>query len=122
MKLMRIDIVEHQRLECEKQESEKRNLYLKKIRLESAINQRQNSQDYTKIEMIVKQQVNKVLQNGQQLLKLAFESISESLLKDPFRLQSFSSMPCQLYLPFLALSIHLDLSIIRAMLLFSTHL
>jgi hypothetical protein len=39
--------------------------------------------------MIVKQQVNKVFGDDQQLLKLAFESITESLLKDPFRLQSF---------------------------------
>ena len=80
---------ESQRLECEKQESEKRNLYLRKIRLESVINQLQSSQEYTKIEQIVTQQVNKIIGDDKQLLKLAFESITESLLKDPFRLQSF---------------------------------
>ena len=80
---------ESQRLECEKQESEKRNLYLRKIRLESVINQLQNSEEYTKMEMIVKQQVDKVLGEDKQLLRLAFESIIESLLKDPFRLQSY---------------------------------
>ena len=39
--------------------------------------------------MIVKQQVNKIIGDDRQLLKLAFESIIESLLKDPFRLRSF---------------------------------
>jgi hypothetical protein len=39
--------------------------------------------------MIVKQQVNKFFGDDKQLLKLAFESTIESLLKDPFRLQSF---------------------------------
>ena len=67
----------------------KRNIYLKKIRLESAINQLQNSEEYTKMEMIVKQQVDKVLGEDKQLLRLAFESITESLLKDPFRLLSY---------------------------------
>jgi hypothetical protein len=33
--------------------------------------------------------VNKIIGDDKQLLKLAFESITESLLKDPFRLQSF---------------------------------
>ena len=80
---------DHQRLECEKLESEKRKLYLKKIRLESAIKQLQNSQEYTKIEMIVKQQVNKMFGDDKQLLKLAFEAIIESLLNNPYRLQSF---------------------------------
>jgi hypothetical protein len=80
---------EHQRLECEKLESEKRNLYLKKIRLESAIKELQNSQEYTKVEMIVKQQVNKMFGDDKQLLKFAFEAIIESLLKNPYRLQSF---------------------------------
>jgi hypothetical protein len=80
---------DHQRLECEKQESEKRTLYLKKIRLESALKQLQDSQECTKIEMIVKQQVNKVFGDDKQLLKFAFEAIIESLLKNPYRLQSF---------------------------------
>ncbi len=39
--------------------------------------------------MIVKQQVDKVLGEDKQLLRLAFKSITESLLKDPFRLQSY---------------------------------
>ncbi|HEY7079528.1 MAG TPA: hypothetical protein VH500_07495 [Nitrososphaeraceae archaeon] len=80
---------EHQKLECEKQESENRNLYLKKIRLESAIKELQNSQEYAKIEMIVKQQVNKIFGDDKQLLKLVFESVIESLLDNPYRLQSF---------------------------------
>jgi hypothetical protein len=80
---------DHQRLECEKQESEKRDLYLKKTRLESAIKQLQNSQGYNKIEMIVKQQANKMFGDDKQLLKFAFEAIIESLLKNPYRLQSF---------------------------------
>ncbi|HEY7078372.1 MAG TPA: hypothetical protein VH500_01645, partial [Nitrososphaeraceae archaeon] len=80
---------DHQRLECESQESEKRSLYLKKIRLESAIKELQNSQEFTKIEMIVKQQVNKMFGDDKQLLKFAFETIIESLLKNPYRLQSF---------------------------------
>ena len=80
---------DHQRLECEKQESRKGSLYLKKIRLESAIKELQNSQEYTKIEMIVKQQVNKIFGDDKQLLKFAFEAIIESLLKNPYRLQSF---------------------------------
>ena len=80
---------EHQRLECDKIESEKRNLYLKKIRLESAIKELQNSQEYTKIEMIVKQLVNRMFGDDKQLLKFAFEAIIESLLKNPYRLQSF---------------------------------
>jgi hypothetical protein len=79
----------HQRLECEKQESEKRNLYLKKIRLETAIKELQNSQGYSDIEMIAKQQANKMFGNDKQLLKYAFEAIIESLLKNPYRLQSF---------------------------------
>ena len=79
----------HQRLECERLESEKRSLYLKKIRLESAIKELQNSQDYTKIEMIVKRQVNKIFGDDKRLLKFAFEAIIESLLKNPYRLQSF---------------------------------
>jgi hypothetical protein len=79
---------DHQRLECEKLESEKRSLYLKKIRLESAIKKLQNTQEYTKIEMIVKQQVNKIFGDDKQLLKFAFEAIIESLLKNPYRLQS----------------------------------
>ncbi len=80
---------DHQRLECEKLESEKRSLYLKKIWLESAIKDLQNSQEYTNIEMIVKQQVNKIFGDDRQLLTLAFEAIIESLLKNPYRLQSF---------------------------------
>jgi hypothetical protein len=80
---------DHQRLECEKQESEKRNLYLKKMRLESAIKELQNNQEYTKIEMIVKQQVNKIFGDDKQLLKFAFEAMIESLLNNPYRLQSF---------------------------------
>lgn len=79
---------DHQRLEYQKLESEKRKLYLKKIRLESAIKQLQNSQGYSDIEMIAKQQVNKIFGNDKQL-RLAFESIIESLLRDRFRLQSF---------------------------------
>jgi hypothetical protein len=80
---------DHQRLESEKLESEKRSLYLKKIRLESAIKDLQTSQEYTKIEMIVKQLVNKLFGDDKQLLKFAFEAIIESLLKNPYRLQSF---------------------------------
>ena len=80
---------DHQRLECEKQESEKRKLYVKKIRLESAIKELQNSQEYTTIEMIVKQQVNEMFGDDRQLLKFAFEAIIESLLNNPYRLQSF---------------------------------
>jgi hypothetical protein len=81
--------VDHQRLDCEKQESEKRSLYLKKIRLESAIKELQASQEYTKIEMIVKQQVDKIFGDAKQLLKLASQSIIESLINNPYRLQSF---------------------------------
>jgi predicted transcriptional regulator len=80
---------DRQRLECEKLESEKRNLYLKKIRLETVIKELQNSQEYAKIEMIVKQQVNKIFGDDKQLLKFAFEAIIESLLNNPYRLQSF---------------------------------
>ena len=79
---------DHQRLECEKQESENRNLYLKKIRLESVIKELQNSPEYTKIEMIVKQQVNEIFGDDKQLLRLAFEAIIESLLSNSYRLQS----------------------------------
>ena len=81
--------VDHQRLECEKQESEKRKIYLKKIRLESAIKELQNSQEYTKIETIVIQLVKKMFGDNKQLLKFAFEAIIKSLLKNPYRLQSF---------------------------------
>jgi hypothetical protein len=80
---------DHQRLECEKLESEKRSLYLKKIRLESAIKELQNNQESTKVKMIVKQQVNKMFGDDKQLLKFAFEAIIESLLNNPYRLQSF---------------------------------
>jgi len=80
---------EHQRLECEKQESENRKLYLKKTRLESAIKELQNSQECAKIEMIVKQQVNMMFGNDKQVLKLAFEAIIESLLNNPYRVPSF---------------------------------
>jgi hypothetical protein len=79
---------DHQRTESEKLESERRS-HLKKIRLESAIKELQNSQEYTSIEMIVKQQVNKMFGDDKQLLKFAFETIIESLLKNPYRLQSF---------------------------------
>lgn len=79
----------HQRSECEELESEKRKIYLKNIRLESAIKRLQNSHGYSKIEIIVKQQVNKIFGNDKQLLRLAFEAIIESVLRDPFRLQSF---------------------------------
>jgi hypothetical protein len=85
---------DHQRLESEKLESEKRSLYLKKIRLESAIKDLQTSQEYTKIEMIVKQLVNKLFGDDKQLLKFAFEAIIESLLNNPYRLQSF--MQCSM--------------------------
>ena len=40
-------------------------------------------------ERIAKQQINKIFGDNKQLLRLAFESITESLLKDPYRLQSF---------------------------------
>jgi hypothetical protein len=80
---------DHQRLEYQKQESENRSIYLKKIRLESVIKELQSSQEYTKIETIVKQQVNKIFGNDKQLLKYAFDSIIVSILRDPFRLQSF---------------------------------
>jgi predicted transcriptional regulator len=83
------NIADHQRLEYDKVEFEKRNLYLKKVRLESVIKELQNSQEYTKIEMIVKQQVNKMFGDDKQLLKFALEAITESLLKNPYRLQSF---------------------------------
>jgi hypothetical protein len=83
------NISEYRRLECEKLESEKRNLYLNKIRLESTIKELQNSQEYTKIEMIVKQLVNKMFGDDKQLLRFAFEAIIESLLNNPYRLQSF---------------------------------
>ncbi|MFZ0327068.1 MAG: hypothetical protein WBP64_20225 [Nitrososphaeraceae archaeon] len=39
--------------------------------------------------MIVKQLVNKMFGDDKQLLKFAFEAIIESLLKNPYRLQSF---------------------------------
>ena len=80
---------EHQKVECEKLESEKRDLYLKRIRLESTIKELQSSQEYTKIEMIAEQQANKMFGGDKQLLHLAFEAIIESLLKNPYRLQSF---------------------------------
>jgi DNA-binding Xre family transcriptional regulator len=80
---------DHQRVECEKQESEKRILYLKKIRLESAIKDLQTSQEYIKIEMIVKQEINKIFGDDKQLLRFAFEAIIESLINNPYRLQSF---------------------------------
>ena len=80
---------DHQRRDCEKEESEKRSLYLKKIRLESTIKELQNSQEYVKIEMIVKQQVNIMFGDDKQLLKFAIEAIIESLLNNPYRLQSF---------------------------------
>ena len=81
--------VDHQRLECEKQESEKRKIYLKKIRLESVIKELQTSQEYTKIETIVIQLVKKMFGDNKQLLKFAFEAIIKSLLENPYRLQSF---------------------------------
>lgn len=65
---------EHHRLECEKQASEKRMLYLKKIRLESVIEQLQKSREYTTIVQIVRRQMNNVIGDDKQLLKLAFES------------------------------------------------
>jgi predicted transcriptional regulator len=80
---------DHQRLECEKQESEKRDLYLKKIRLETVIKELQDSLEYTKIELIVKQQVNKMFGDYKQLLNIAFEAIIDSLLNNSYRLQSF---------------------------------
>jgi hypothetical protein len=80
---------DHQRFECEKLESEKRSIYLKKIRLETAVKELQNIQEYTKIEMIVKKEVNKMLGDDKQLLKDAFEVIIESLLNNPYRLRSF---------------------------------
>jgi hypothetical protein len=58
------------------------------MRLESVIRQLHNSEEYAKIETIVKQQVNKIFGDDKQLLEAAFESITESFLKDPFRLQS----------------------------------
>ena len=86
---------DNQRLECERLESEKKNLYLKNTRLESVIKELEKSQEYTKIEMIVKQLVDKMFGDDKQLLKLAFEAIAESLLNNPYRLQSFMeySMP-----------------------------
>jgi hypothetical protein len=39
--------------------------------------------------MIVKQQVNRMFGDDKQLLNLAFEAIIESLLENPYRLQSF---------------------------------
>ena len=80
--------IEYQRLEREKQESEKRSLYLKKIRLESVIQQLQKSHEYARIVQIVKRQVSIAIGDDKQMLKLAFESIIESLLSDPFRLES----------------------------------
>jgi hypothetical protein len=39
--------------------------------------------------MIVKQQVNNIFGDDKQLLKFAFESVIESILNNPYRLQSF---------------------------------
>jgi hypothetical protein len=44
--------------------------------------------------VIVKQQVNKIFGNDKQLLTLAFEAIIESLMNNPYRLQSF--MECSI--------------------------
>jgi hypothetical protein len=80
---------DHQKIECEKLESKKRDLYLKKIRLELAIKELKCSREYTNIEMIVKQQVNKMFGEDKQLLTLAFGAIIKSLMNNPYRLQSF---------------------------------
>ena len=62
---------------------------LKKIRLESATKELQNSQEYNKIEMIVKQQADRMFGEAKRQLKFAFAAIIESLLNNPYRLQSF---------------------------------
>jgi predicted transcriptional regulator len=80
--------VECHKSECQEQESKKRILYLKKIRLESVIQQLQKSPEYDRIVQVVKQQMKNVIGEDKQLLKLAFDSLIESLLRDPFRLQS----------------------------------
>jgi hypothetical protein len=54
---------------------------LKKIRLESATKELQNSQEYTKIEMIVKQQANWMFGEDKQLLKIGFRSHNRVLTK-----------------------------------------
>lgn len=75
---------------CEEHGSEKNVRYLQKMRLELVIKQLQNnSQEYGKIEEIAKQEANNILGNDKQLLKLAFEAITKSLVKEPFRFQSF---------------------------------
>ena len=80
--------VEYHKSECQEQESKKRILYLKKIRLESVMQQLQKSPEYDRIVQVVKQQMKNVFGEDKQLLKLAFDSLIESLLRDPFRLQS----------------------------------
>lgn len=80
--------VEYHKSECQEQESKKRILYLKKIRLESVMQQLQKSPEYDRIVQVVKQQMKNVIGEDKQLLKLAFDSLIESLLRDPFRLQS----------------------------------
>ena len=50
--------------------------------------QLQKSPEYDRIVQVVKQQMKNVIGEDKQLLKLAFDSLIESLLRDPFRLQS----------------------------------
>jgi len=85
--LKRLDSI---RLECEKELAQRDQLYQKRMKLEAAVRQFQNSNEvYIKIRKTVEEKVHSVLSDKKMLLRLALLSLTESMRKDPDKFNAF---------------------------------
>ena len=73
-------------LDCEKELTQRDNLYQKRMKLQDLLRRfENNNEEYTKIRNTVEEKVHSVLSDRKMVLKLALLSLTESMRKDPDR-------------------------------------
>jgi hypothetical protein len=75
--------IEHYSLCCQRELAQMDNLYQKRMKLQALVRQVENNNEYLKIKQTVKQEVECILTDRRQLLKLALLSLTDSMKNDP---------------------------------------
>ena len=75
--------IEHYNLSCQRELAQMDNLYQKRMKLQALVRQVENNNEYLKIKQTVKQEVECILTDRRQLLKLALLSLTDSMKNDP---------------------------------------
>jgi hypothetical protein len=70
-------------LDCERELAQRDQLYQKRMKIEAGVRHFENNNEYLKIKQTVKQEVECILTDRRQLLKLALLSLTDSMKNDP---------------------------------------